>query len=211
MKRNNILAVLGSLLIAAASCCNAPETENCFEIGPTAEFNGFHAPWSGLDDETQFRCFSDNDYLYFLYTMVDSTITLCEPFVVETDVNPEDRIEIFFCADAAMTDTYYCAEIDPLGRVMDYSCKYYREIDYDWNFQTLETLGKLTDNGYIVAGKVAKSELIGLGMNLDAFWMGVFRDDFGSFEEPIWYSVIPTDDQNPDFHKPDILFKARIK
>lgn len=194
-----------------ASCCNTPENENCFEIVNAAEIDGFHAPWSGLDDETQFRCFSDQDYFYFLYTVVDSTITLCEPFTVETDVNPEDRIEIFFCADSAMTDTYYCAEIDPLGRVMDYSCRYYREIDYEWNFRTLETVGKLTPNGYFVGGKVAKKEIMDLGMNPQALWLGVFRDDFGSFEEPIWYSVIPTDDVNPDFHKPDILFKARMK
>lgn len=205
MRRSSLL--LAALLFCAVAC---KQPKAVFEVNMASGFDSFHAPWSGLDDDTRFRCFSDEESFNFVYFVNDTTITLKEPFTGEDDVNPEDRIEIFFSPSLSM-EKYYCAEIDPLGRIMDYSSNNKREFDFSWNFKTLRTVGQLTDTGYIVEGRIEKSELVELGVDLNGFWMGVFRDDFADFHEPIWYSVVPTDDEFPNFHQSAVLFYAKIK
>lgn len=206
-----ITAIFSVLLLAScAGRSSAVVGDDAFVIGPCAQIDSLHAPWDGLDDNTKVRLFSDKENLYFYYEVCDTTITLKEPFVCEADAEHEDRMEIFFSANKSM-DIYYCAEVDALGRALDYSCEYYRKMDYGWNFSTMDLFGTLTKDGYIVAGKVSKSELVELGMDLDGFWMGVFRDDFRPDDSVNWYSYVPTDDESPDFHKPDILFFVTLK
>lgn len=198
-----------SILFPLAIGCGG--NDNTFIIGQSASINGLHAPWDGLEDNTAFRCFSDADWFYFVYEVQDNTITVKEDFQTESDVEPEDRIEIFFVEKPEM-DVYYAAEIDPAGRVLDYRGEYYRKIDYGWNFKTLETLAKIGDNSYIVSGRVRKTELREMGMDLEhGFRMGVFRADFTPQGNVNWYSAVPSEDKSPDFHKPDMLFPAIMK
>lgn len=199
----------GMLLIVAA--CRFSENEpDVFIVDNIGKVEELHAPWDGLDDSTVFHCFSDDEDFHFLYHVQDTTITLVDVFREESDVELEDRVEIFFCAEKEM-NIYYCAEIDPLGRVLDYSSRYYRKMDYTWDFRTLELWGTLTPDGYVVGGSVAKSELEGLGINTDNFYMGIFRADFRNDGSVNWYSLVETDDDFPDFHKPEVLFRVRMK
>lgn len=186
--------------------------EPAFEIGrKESGFDGFHAPWDGLDDDTAFRCRSDRKNFYFEFIVNDSTITLKDEVKCEADVEPEDRIEIFFCPTKQMK-RYYVAEVDALGRVLDYSCDFYRKMDYGWNFRTLECKGELTDTGYILRGKVSKAELRELGCDLEGgFYTALTRDDFRPDGSVNWYSVKPTADLSPDFQKPEIVFPAKMK
>ncbi len=208
MKRFLIAMMVAAAVTACGSKGSAPQ--EVFEIGQAAGVDGLHAPWDGLDEGTIFRCFSDQDSFYFVYEVPEQTLTLTEPFLKERDVDPEDRVEIFFSPRLEM-DIYYCAEIDPMGRVMDYKAKYYRDFDYDWNFATLEVLPKIEEGRYVVAGKLSKQELRDLGVDLGGVYMGVFRADFRPGEKEIWYSAVPTEDKSPDFHKPEVLFKACMK
>ena len=192
----------------AVGCCN--NDESSFNIAEGSSIDGLHAPWDGLDDDTVFRCFCDKDYFYFYYEVTDNSLTLTVPFVKERDVDPEDRVEVFFSPREEM-DIYYCAEIDPIGHIMDYKAKYYRDFDYDWNFATMEVLTKVEEGKYIVSGKVAKSELTELGLDLGHFYMGVFRADFKEDGAVVWYSAIPTEDESPDFHKSNVLFTASMR
>ena len=180
------------------------------EIGQGFETHCFQAPWDGLSNSNRFCCHSTAERFFFSYEVTDSTLTLTEPFRSEADVEPEDRIEIFFCPTADMKE-YYCAEIDPKGRVLDYRANYYRRLDYSWNFSSLEVHAQLTPWGYRIGCSVLRSELEKLGLDLNGgFWMGVFQDDFRPDGSVHWYSLIPTKDTVPDFHKPDVLFKCRM-
>lgn len=201
---------MAAMLLIAAACRFSGES-GVFVIDTVKEVEGLHAPWDGLDDDTVFHCFTDDGNFCFMYEVRDSTITVAGDFNGEPDVELEDRVEIFFSARKNM-DIYYCAEIDPLGRVLDYSCRYYRDMDYKWNFRTLKLWGALTGEGYAVGGKIAKEELEGLGIDMrKGFFMGVFRADFRSDGSVNWYSLVETGDESPDFHKPDVLFKTRMR
>lgn len=205
MKRILVALVALSLLVSCGG-----RGGNVFHIGPVAEINTLHAPWDGLDDNTLFRCFSDSEWFYFMYEVEDATITLVEDYQGEKDVEPEDRVEIFFSPREEM-DIYWCAEMDPAGRVLDYESKYYRIMDYGWNFRTLEIATNIKENGYTLWGKVSKEELRSLGVDLSNFRMGVFRADFRPDGSVNWYSAVPTEDKSPDFHKPDLLFSASMR
>lgn len=205
MKRIVIALLALSFL---ASCGN--RGSNVFIIGPASEINTLHAPWDGLDDNTIFRCFSDSEWFYFMYEVEDATITLKADYQDEKDVEPEDRVEIFFSPREEM-DIYWCAEIDPAGRVLDYESKYYRIMDYGWDFSTLELASNIKENGYTLWGKISKDELRKLGVDLSNFRMGVFRADFRPDGSVNWYSAVPTEDKSPDFHKPDLLFSASMR
>lgn len=181
------------------------------DVGQGYVTRALHAPWDGLEDNTRFCCHSTADRFFFSFEVEDGTLTLSDSFDTERAVDFEDRVEIFFCPAEGMEKGYHCAEIDALGRVMDYAAEYYRDFDFDWNFSTLEVRSSLTPWGYRVAGSVSRDELRELGLNLEnGFRMGVFRADFHDGREVNWYSLVPTDDVKPDFHKNDVLFRCRM-
>ncbi len=204
MKGSGVFFVVCMLSVAAA--CRNEAGHDGFLIGRAGEIDGLHAPWDGLDDNTSFRCFADSSFFYFLYEVEDSTMTFSDDFPEERVVDTEDRVEIFFSPGPDM-ERYYCAEIDPLGRVMDYSCEYYARMDYGWDFTTLSAAGWLTSGGYAVAGRISLDELKSLGIDPHAgFHMGIFRADFHPDGTVNWYSHVETDDTAPDFHRPEMLF-----
>lgn len=209
MKNSVLLTLAAALPFMAASCGNYGDS--VFEIPGAGMIDGLHAPWDGLDDSTKFRCFCDRDNLYFFYDVKDSTVTLTENFGGEADVEPEDRVEIFFSPEPDM-EQYYCAEIDPLGRVLDYSCRFPSIMDYSWDFSTLETFGRLTGDGYSVFGKISRKELERLGLKpCKIVYIGVFRADFHADGTVNWYSHVETDDESPFFHKPGMLFRTVMR
>lgn len=183
---------------------------SAFKIPQTASINGLHAPWDGLEDETRFRCSSDEDNFFFYFEVSDSSLTLNPQFESESTVEHEDRVEIFFSPTADMA-SYWCAEIDPLGRVLDYSAHYPQKMDYGWNFESLLVNGALVEGGYLVWGKVSLKELRQMGIEAGKqFWMGVFRADYRPDLSVNWYSAVSSDDPSPDFHKPNMLFPSII-
>lgn len=192
-------------LIAVACASNVPD------VGQGFETCVFHAPWDGLEDNTRFSCHSTADRFFFSFEVEDSTLTVSESFDSERVADFEDRVEIFFCPSGGMKKGYHCAEIDPEGRVMDYAARYYREFDFDWDFSTLEVRSSIIPSGYRVACSISRSELEELGLDLDGkLKLGLFRDDFHDGEDVNWYSFVPTDDAEPDFHKDDVLFECRM-
>ncbi len=203
------LCLYGLGVLALLVGCKAG-TANGIDIGQGFSSEALHAPWDSRDNDTRFSCHSTADYFFFRFEVSDSTLTLTDPFLTERGVDPEDRVELFFAADEALSEPYYCAEIDALGRVMDYQARFYRDFDFDWNFRTLETSAEITPWGYRVNGRIAREELKSLGLDLEGgFWMGVFQGE-ASPEVIRWYSLVPTDDAKPDFHQPKVFFPARM-
>ena len=172
---------------------------------------GFHAPWNGLDDSTLFRCFVSDSLFFFRFDTRDSTLALKGDFSNEMDVEPEDRVEIFFSHPGEL-DTYVGAEMDPAGHTLDYKCSFYRQFDYSWDFSTLDYLHEIRPDGYSVAGAVTLEELSWFGIDMfEGVQMGVFRADFRPDGKVVWYSMKSTDDEKPDFHQPKVFFNARAE
>ena len=205
----NLLFSAALAAAALAGACSFPEQARSFGADPVT-LEGFHAPWDGLDDETVFIARVSADSLFFHFSVKDSTMTVSADFPQERTVDWEDRAEIFLSVDDGMS-SYWCAEIDPLGRVMDYAAHLGQPFDYGWNFSSLVASGQVTPDGYEVDGRVALQELRELGIPLEGFSMGLFRADFHPDMSVNWYSFVSTDDETPYFHKPNVLFPITFK
>lgn len=201
--------IAAAALLLAVACTQNPA--GIPDVGQGFETAALHAPWDGRDNDTRFSCHSTSERFFFRFEVVDSTLTQVSPFTGERDVDPEDRVEIFFAPDAALEQPYYCAEIDAQGHIMDYKARYYRDFDFGWNFLTMEARGEVTPWGYRVGGSVAREELAALGLDLEGgFRMGVFQGEAAQDGTVRWYSLVPTDDATPDFHQPKVFFDCRM-
>lgn len=163
---------------------------------------GFFPPISSTGyDQTVFKSYCSDTYFNFCFNVSDGTIITYD-FKEELTVAKEDRVELFFSPESDLSQ-YYCIEMDPLGRILDYSARYYRKFDEIWDFDQVEIAAQYTLHGYIIEGRISLSELGELGIN-ECFHLGIFRADFKSKKtnDVDWYSWIEPKSSIPDFHLP---------
>lgn len=246
MKRKTVNMLMASCLFTASALAGAasntvydvvsrdkaPASEQYdatfWENIPAIE-GGFHFPWEKKTaPKTVFRAFHDNDNLYFNFVVKDDDVVVAQPWQGESDVDNEDRVELYFAPSAidqpaytAKQDPkslgknpwltmklpyYYAAEIDPKGRVHDYRGVYYRNLDSDWQLKGLKTNAQINDDGYIVQGNIPLNSLKELNL-IDENGMirtGVFRAEFNRGKddgvEQHWIAWIDPETILPDFH-----------
>ena len=163
---------------------------------------GLHSPWGDQGkDATILKVFLTDCHFNFGFQVVDSTLTLFD-YDDELTVAKEDRVELFFSKDSTLNE-YHCIEIDPLGRVLDYSAAHYRKFDEAWDFQGVTVHARLTSIGYTVEGMIPLPTLKQLGIGKKHL-LGVFRADYKSekTDDVVWYSWIRPMSKDPDFHIP---------
>jgi hypothetical protein len=170
----------------------------------------FTYPWQQMSaPPTVFRALWDGEWLYFLYHATDETVIHRQEGMGERDAANSDRVEIFFKSDDSM-NPYYALEMDALGRVLDTEGRYYRNIDYKWNWPQghLQLKATINTTGYIVEGAVSLESLRQLGMYKDDLKLkaGLFRGEYeygANGEVGVkWISWVIPDSEKPDFHIP---------
>ncbi|MBS5149983.1 MAG: carbohydrate-binding family 9-like protein [Butyricicoccus pullicaecorum] len=175
----------------------------------------FHFPWDAKEAPlTVFKGYHDGTNFYFGFEITDADVVVEEAWKAdESTVDAEDRAELFFAGGSVDKPTpkgmplYYGIEIDPKGRVHDYSIEYYRKFDSKWNLNGLETKGAQTDTGYVVEGKVPLKSLQDLGLiQNDVMRAGVYRAEFSApkkgEKDPVmeWISWVDPKTEAPDYH-----------
>jgi hypothetical protein len=205
-----LLVVCGSIL---AGCCIVPR-----EHPVITEFT---FPWSGkAAPYTGFRAFTDQQRLYFEFTVEDHDIVTTPAWAGESTLDDEDRVEIMIARDAALKD-YYGIEIDTQGRVHDYAAHYYRQFDSQWNCEGLQTTAQRTAAGYVVKGSLPLSTLSVLTgkpvMRGSTIRIGLFRAEFYGKDRRThgdandnWLSWVRPDAKTPDFHVPSAFRDWRV-
>ena len=177
---------------------------------------GFHLPWENKEAPyTEFKAYHDADNMYFSFVVEDKDVLVAkEDTDDESVVDGEDRVEIFIAGKYIEVpgpkgmEPYYGIEIDPKGRVHDYSIIYYRDFDGKWNLEGLETKATQNDKGYIVEGLIPMKFLRDNKMINEQNVMntGVYRAEFSTpaneGEDPImqWISWVDPKTENPDYH-----------
>ena len=166
----------------------------------------FQLPW---DDEIpqpmSFQALWTDSSLYLLYNVIDHDIVAPGPPKDKRGVLPSDRVEIFFKVNGEM-NPYYCLELDPRARVLDYEARYYRNTNFEWYWPSLQVLASTEENGYTVEVKITMESLKNLGIiNADQTMdVGLFRGDFQTTSnnrtEVKWISWVKPDSERPDFH-----------
>ena len=67
----------------------------------------------------------------------------------------------------------------------------------------------VSDNEYIVEGKINLDELMSLGF-VNQIYLGVFRADFQDLGKVNWYTKTIPDSETPDFHIPSAFEKILL-
>jgi len=172
----------------------------------------FSWPWiDAPSPATRFRAFYSDDFVFFYFDTDDSDLVI-SPDSGEGAVARGDRVELFFSTDPEMKD-YYCLEIDPTGRVLDYKASFYRDFDRIWNLEGLRTAGRITNTGYAVEAAIPldwfrQTSISNMepGSSLIA---GIYRGEFsysktGEINQS-WISWQNPQTKKPDFHVPSSL------
>lgn len=170
------------------------------------------SPWAfDRKNHTVFRCFFSDHYFNFSFNVIDKDIKVINNSDKHT-VAEGDRVELFLSPTPTL-DTYYCLEIAPNGKVLDYKAKFYRKFDTTWCFKGCEVASKLTDKGYAIEGRLPITEMKKLHLDLQkGFHMGVYRADCMSLGDSFdWYTWIDPLNKTPDFHVPASFQLCRIR
>lgn len=180
----------------------------------------FVFPWRDRPaPPTAFRAVSDGKTLYFAFEVEDADVVVDDKTPGEEALIGEDRVEFYFAPDLDLKK-YYSVEMDFQGRKLDYTARFHRKFDFDWEFPKIRTGGKRTSKGYTIEGTIPLSVLESLGLpSLESgkLRVGVFRAEFshGPEDAPIenWVSWVDPQTEEEDFHVPGTfgIFKTADK
>ena len=176
--------------------------------------SGLIAPWNGMEkDQTDIYLCHDNKNLYFYFKVKDNQLVYGTE-EGEMSVNYSDRVELFICENQKM-ETYYCAEIDPKAKVMDYKARFYRDFDYDWGFDCLAAAATIQEDGYAVEGSFSLDWLrtSGILSSNGTFYLGLYRgnaSDLTNEDTIVWLTWNIPEAKEPDFHIPSSLAKVQL-
>ncbi len=178
----------------------------------------FHFPWEEeLPQPTTFRALWSDSALYLFYNVIDRDIVAPGTSSDKREVLPSDRVEIFFKSNGEM-NPYYCLELDPKGRILDYEARFYRNFDLNWSWPKghLKVASTLTADGYNVEARITLESLRDL-LVLDEnslMEVGLFRGDFYTVNSRSnnvkWISWIIPNSEKPDFHIPSSFGVLRL-
>lgn len=206
MKHTAIIAM--AALLVAASCHSISEEERLFSEDfwkDAVTFQSFTDPWDTLTDNTVAKVIATEKQLCFRFDVQDTSYVVFEKTTEEMDVASEDRVEVFFSPYPEIGAKYYCTEIDPLGRCLDYSCIFEKQMDYDWAFSTQKIYSRMSEESYTVIVCFDKEEIASL-IGESPQYIGLFRAEYHNGLPINWYSVAVPDSEVPDFHIPSAFF-----
>ena len=177
----------------------------------------FHYPWENeAAPYTEFKALHNEDWVYFLYNIKDHDVNVRQATNDKTEVAASSRAEIFFRIDEKLKP-YYCLEIDPFARVLDYRATYHRQFDTSWSWPANQLLIKSDrrKDGYSVEFAISKKSLRDLGLlQHNRLQAGLFRANCShpanGEEQFKWISWMKPDSKTPDFHIPSSFGLLRL-
>jgi hypothetical protein len=225
-----------SIIVTLGTLTNSTERTKTYSVrkisgSPELSGNGDDIRWRSalvLDDfqypwekektpPTKFRALHNEDWLYCLFDVTDPAVFIRQEKHDKTEVASSSRAEIFFKADDRL-DPYYCLEIDPLGRVLDYEATYHRQFNVRWSWPKDQLIirTRQRSDGYTIEVAISKASLKALGLlKNNTLQAGIFRADCAPQADGDlrfkWISWVKPDSKTPDFHIPSSFGLLRLE
>jgi len=170
---------------------------------------GLLSPWSNRDfNKTVFKALWDEDFFFFTFIVDDSNPYIDNSDNSKSSINNSDRVEIFFRSNNKM-NPYYCLEIDPTSRAMDFKAKPNKNFDFNWNWpkNDIQLKSSKTNKNFSVEGKISIISLIELNLLIEnRLEVGIYRAKYNKqhngMYEPTWITWIDPETETPNFHIP---------
>lgn len=167
----------------------------------------FTSPWdTAAFKKIEFRALHSEDTFYFQFKVYDLEIHIDRENDSVESIGKSDRVELFFRSDESMLP-YYCLEIDPELRVMDFIAYPNKQFLFNWKWpkSELKLHGEKFEDGFIVAGSISKQSLKNLELiKDDVLEVGIFRAKYNKVSEgefgPTWITWVDPKTEQPNFH-----------
>jgi len=167
----------------------------------------FISAWDDKEPtKIEFKSVWNETNLFFRFKVFDSQVHIDKKNDSNECIGNSDRVELFFRTDE-MLNPYYCLEIDPSPRVMDFMAYPNRNFNFDWNWPKKDLLVKseIKKDYFIVEGAISLDSLKKFNLIKDnKIETGIYRAKFNETKdskfEPTWISWVNPKTATPDFH-----------
>lgn len=167
----------------------------------------FTSPWSAeKGSEITFKALWDREKLFFNFTVFDTEIHIEKQDESIESIGKSDRVELFFRVDDSL-NPYYCLEIDPSGRIMDFMAHPNTIFDFNWNWPQNDLVVKssINANSFTVEGSITIESLKSFNLiKNNTIETGVFRAKYIKAQnecfEPTWITWVNPNTETPNFH-----------
>ncbi|HEY1194012.1 carbohydrate-binding family 9-like protein [Flavobacterium sp.] len=167
----------------------------------------FSSPWNNNPVlKIEFRALWDKKNFYFKFRVFDTDVYIDEKDDSVESICNSDRVELFFRSNDKL-DPYYCLEIDPSTRLLDFHALPEKVFDYEWKWPEKHIkLESSTDEvSFTVAGIISIESLEKLDLiHNNTIETGVYRAKFSTDKngnyEPTWISWVNPNTKEPNFH-----------
>mgnify|MGYP003624189020 CR=1 FL=1 len=156
----------------------------------------------------EFKALWDTKNLYFLFKVFDSKVHINITDNSVESIGSSDRVELFFRTDVNMSP-YYCLEIDPIPRVMDFIAYPNKQFDFNWKWPSkdINIKSDIQVDYFTVEGSISISSIKKFNLLKDnKIETGIFRAKYNKSKnlnyEPTWISWVEPQSETPNFHIP---------
>ncbi len=169
----------------------------------------FSSPWDTQPvKKIEFKALHNAEKIFFQFKVHDHQVHIHSSENRKNSIDNSDRVELFFRSDSSL-NPYYCLEIDPLGRIMDFKAKPNKEFDFNWNWpiKDIEIKSRIASLFFIVEISITIQSLKELHLLKNGkIETGIYRAKYnkkknGSFE-PTWIPWVDPNTETPNFHTP---------
>ena len=178
----------------------------------------FCSPWDTEKIKPiEFKALCDSETLFFCFKVEDADLHIDTTDNTIKSINESDRVELFFRTNDLL-DPYYCLEIDPTARIMDFRARPNKQFDFNWNWPSndIEVKSFIGSNSFTVEIAISLASLTELGLlNEGKIETGIYRAKYnkqqdGSYE-PTWITWVNPNTESPNFHIPSSLGELYIE
>ncbi len=169
----------------------------------------FISPWDEEEiDKIEFRALHDSEDLFFCFKVYDDDVYVDLTDDTDNSINNSDRVELFFRSDKNL-NPYYCLEIDPTPRIMDFIARPSKQFDFNWNWplKDINVKSSKENNYFTVEGAISFASLTKLSLLKNGrIETGIYRAKYnkqvnGKYE-PTWITWVNPETEQPNFHTP---------
>ena len=168
----------------------------------------FSSPWDQEPiKKIEFKALHNNKDVFFQFKVFDEDTYIHPSENKDNSINNSDRVELFFRSDENL-NPYYCLEIDPTARVMDFKAHPNKKFDFNWNWpdNDMKVVSQRNENYFTVRIAISIQSFKDLSLlKENRIETGIYRAKYNKIEnekeyQPTWITWVDPNTDEPNFH-----------